>query len=422
MAPDERRGPDVGRGRPRDDADDDQGHDAGPGAGRPADDDSDPILVRRLRDEIAASGPITFARFMEVALYDPDHGYYTTASDRGSRSGDFLSAPELHPVFGRLVGRQIAECWDRLDRPDPFVVRDLGAGSGALAAGVLAGLAVDRPDLLDHLVYEPVEVSDQRTRAIDARLRSLRQPPRPTAASTAQARPERIVGVVLANELLDALPVHRIEWRDGVVLERYVDWRDDWFAEVSGPPSDPSLATRPGVADALMPSGAIGEVCLAMDRWVAATAASLARGYLLVWDYGHEAADLYSPRRAAGTLLAYRGHRVHDDPFRDVGRQDLTAHVDLTALGRAATANGLELAGRTSQAAFVAMLGLGDLLAERSQADIAELDAYLELRAAAVRLLDPRALGGFAVLAFGRDVPAATLTGFRDPRALGGVG
>jgi len=373
----------------------------------PATVESDPDLVARLAAEIERGGPMTFARFMEVALYDPDGGYYTSATARPTREGDFLTAPELHPVFGRLVGRQLVEMWQRLDRPDPFVVREHGAGAGTLGLTALRGIREDGSELVDAIRYEPVEVNPHRRAELLERFE---------AADLAHRIGEPtgpMVGVVLANELLDALPVHRVERRDGLLLETFVDWDGTTFRDRPGPPSTPALAERLADEGVLLSEGQRAEICLAIGPWVAGVAADLVGGCLLVADYGHPAPELYGPARAGGTLRAYIGHRVHDDPYRHVGRQDLTAHVDITALERAAESAGLVVLGRTTQAEFLTGLGIGDLLAEAARSTTAELASYLELRSAVVRLLDPRALGAFRVVAAGRGIePAPPLAGF----------
>ncbi len=373
---------------------------------------SDAVLVERLRAEIERDGPITFARFMEVALYDPERGYYASPVARPTREGDFLTAPETHPVFGRCVGRQLTECWERLDRPDPFVLREYGAGAGTLGLSVLQGLAADDSELAEAIRYEPVEVNPYRRAELAERL----------AEAGVDARlglPEGpVLGVVMANEFLDALPVHRVEGRPAGLVELYVAWDGRGFVDVAGPPSTPALAERLGREGVSLADGQRGEICLRLDAWVAEVAAALERGYVLAIDYGYPAVDLYAPRRRAGTLLAYAGHRVHDDPYRHIGGQDLTAHVDLTALELAGRAAGLTTLGSTSQAEFLAGLGLGELLASAGQASSAALGEYLELRSAALRMLDPRAMGAFRVVVLGRRVstePALRGLAFRLP-------
>ena len=347
----------------------------------------EPELVERLRAEIEATGPITFARFMDRALYEPDLGYYRSVTPRPGRSGDFLTAPETHPIFGRAVARQLDEVWRLLDRPDPFVVREYGPGTGALAAAMLDGLAADGSGLREVLRYEAVEVDDRAD--------------------------EPIVGCVLANEVLDALPVHRVVRRGNGLRELLVDWNDGHFVEAERDLSTPDLADRLAGEDIELAEGQHAEICLALDGWVEAAARGLGRGVVLLIDYGHPAAELYGPRRLAGTLRAYVNHRVHDDMFANVGRQDLTAHVDLTAVERAAARAGLGALGVTTQAEFLVGLGVGELLTAVQSDPSTTLESYLELRSALGRLLDPAATGAFKVMAFGRDIaPGADLRGF----------
>ncbi|MEO7230736.1 MAG: SAM-dependent methyltransferase, partial [Candidatus Limnocylindrales bacterium] len=228
-----------------------------------------------------------------------------------------------------------------------------------------------------------------------------------------------VVGLVLANEVLDALPIHQVRGAAaGNLIERFVELgADHSFRFTDGPPSTPGLADRLARAEVKLAPGQVAEVCLALDGWVAEAAAGLSRGLLLAIDYGHPAAALYAATR--GSLLrAYVHHRVHDDPFANIGRQDLTAHVDLTAVESAAARAGLAHLGTTTQAEFLAGLGVGDLLVELQTAPGAELGAYLEARSAIFRLLDPAATGRFAVLCFGRGIPVdAPLRGlsFRLP-------
>lgn len=392
---------------------------------------SDPRLVRRIRAEIEAAGRITFARFMELCLYDAEAGYYTTSAERGTREGDFLTAPEMHPIFGRALARQLEELWERLDRPDPFTLREYGAGSGALAAAVLDGLRAAGSGLFEALRYEPREISPARIERIRLRLAETGLADHlvqhsGSAGAPGPASEPLLVGCVLANEFLDALPVHRLVVRSGQLREIHTVWRDGWFGDEEGPPADrariePLLEGAPPLAE-----GQRLEVAPATREWVTEVAAELGRGVVLVIDYGASAADLYGPRRRAGSLLAYRGHRVSEDPYDALGRQDLTAHVDFSMLEAAARESDLVVLGRTTQAEFLAGLDLGGLLLEEQQA-ARDLATYLAARAAARRLLDPAATGRFGVLLLGREVaPEPPLHGlsFRvsealDPRPVG---
>ncbi len=384
--------------------------------------ESDPVLVGRIRDEILASGPMTFARFMEIALYDPERGYYRAAEVRPGRAGDFLTAPELHPIFGRAVAHAVDEMWGALGRPAPFTLREYGAGSGTLAVTILDELRASGSPLHRSLRYEPVEIADRRraelrerlaTAGHEGRLAAGRHGGRLDDGRAPLGPPDApIVGCVLANEFLDALPVHRWEQRDGRLHELYVDWRPDddtgggQFVDRPGPPSTPEIAERLAAEGIRPAEGQRGEVCLALEGWVAEVSRSLGRGYVLVIDYGHPAEVLYGSARRGGTLRAYVRHRVGADPYAHIGSQDLTAHVDITALLAAADREGLTTIAVTTQAEFLVGAGAGELLAAIQADPSTTLPEYLELRASLTRLVDPAAMGGFRVVALGRDVPA----------------
>jgi SAM-dependent MidA family methyltransferase len=382
-----------------------------PGAPLP---ESDARLVERIAGEIRHEGPMPFARFMELALYDPEAGYYTAnrgeeAGDTGpGRAGDFLTAPEGHPIFGWAIARHLESVWQALGRPARFVVREYGAGTGALAAGVLDGLRRADAALRRAIRYQAVDASDTRLAALRHRLEASG-----LAASIEpfDARPE--AGAVVANELLDALPVHRVEGGpDGALLERFVTLGEDGrFETTLGAPSTPALAARLMAEGIELAPGQPAEVCLAVDPWVADASAGLAAGELLLIDYGYPADELYRLGRGS-TLRAYHRHRVHADPLVAIGRQDLTAHVDLTAVERAAVEAGLAPIGRTTQARFLAALGAGELLVGLQTEPTTDLAGYLEAKSALVRMLDPRVTGAFAVLALGRGLEAGHVRGF----------
>ena len=375
----------------------------------------DADLAARIRAEIAADGPMPFARFMDLALYDPAGGYYRGEAARPGRDGDFLTAPELHPIFGQLLARAMAEIWERLDRPDPFIIREHGAGTGALASSLLHG-AADLP-MWDALRYQPVEVDPRRLIALRDTLTADGLDDRLDLDAATDVASDRaldgapdapFVGVVLANEVLDALPVHRVRRRDDRLVELAVELDPDGaLVEIEIQPTTPALAERLRSEGIDLVDGQTAEICLAVEGWIAHASAALTRGVVLLIDYGALAAELYDPvRRRAGTLRAYVRHQVHDDPYRNIGRQDLTAHVDVTAIERAAAAAGLTTIGITTQAE--ALMGLGvEAHLQSIQADPATtLEAYTLLRSSLMRLLDPAAMGRFRVMAFGRDWPA----------------
>jgi SAM-dependent MidA family methyltransferase len=368
--------------------------------------------------EIDRRGPITFARFMELALYTPGIGYYRVASARPGRGGDFLTAPETHPIFGWALARQAEEVWQLLGRPEPFVIQEHGSGAGTLVLAILEGLKAAGSALADVVRFQPVEIEPRRTEELARRLELAGHPERLVrdgSNSASEGLPRSpIDGLVLANEVLDALPVHRVRGTGDGIEELYVDFEAGQLREVAGPPSDLRLAARLDAEGVQLRAGQQAEISLVLDKWVEVAARGLARGLLLIVDYGHPAAELYDPvRRPRGTLLGYRRHRAVDDPFRNVGRQDLTAHVDVTAVERAGIRAGLDHIGTTTQAELLAGLGVGDLLTELRERPETTADAYLEARAALVRMIDPASMGRFRALGFSRGLPAsATLRGF----------
>ncbi|MHB8459419.1 MAG: class I SAM-dependent methyltransferase [Candidatus Limnocylindrales bacterium] len=373
--------------------------------------DSDPVLMARLRAAITTGGPLTFARFMELALTDREHGYYATSHDRPTRSGDFLTAPELHPIFGATIARSLEEQWQLLGRPDPYLLREYGAGSGTLAEDILRALERDGSQLLEAIAYTPIELMRDREARIRDRLATAGFARAVAGDSRGSGDRGDRAGTILANEFLDALPVHRVERRNGRLVELYVDWSAEdggRFAEAPAEPSTPLLARRLAAEEIELAEGQRAEVNLAIDTWVTEALPTLDRGFAIVLDYGSEAAALHAPNRMGGTLRAYTAHRAHGDPFVAVGRQDLTAHVDFTAVERAAAAAGWRTFGLTSQAEFLVGSGLGEIIAARMAAPDLELAGGLALRAAVARLLDPNALGGFRVLVLGRGLPEET--------------
>lgn len=368
---------------------------------------SDPELLAAIRAEIARDGPMTFARFMEIALYDPARGYYRGAAVRPGRAGDFLTAPEAHPLFGRTLARFALAVHAAIGGPGPFTIREHGAGSGALAAPLTAELlaAPDGPRAIRYLV---AEVEPSRVQAVRAGIDDARVTVEPD-----DGRP--IDGLIVSNEVLDALPTHRVVQRDGDLRQVLVGLGPDGgLIDVEAAPTTPALAARLAAGSIALRDGQRAEICLAVDDWIERAAAGLGRGVLLLIDYGYPAPDLYDPRRRfAGTLATYLGHQVGEDPYRAIGRQDLTAHVDITAVANAASHAGLTAIGATTQADFLSRLGAGELLVAEQTRPGATLQTYLEARSALVRMIDPGAMGRFRALAFARALPlGVALPGF----------
>jgi SAM-dependent MidA family methyltransferase len=372
-------------------------------------------LTAVIRAEIQSNPDrrITFDRYMDLALYEPDLGYYRQPADRPTDAGDFLTAPETHAIFGWTVARRIESMWTELGRPRPLDLIEFGAGSGTLALSILEGMrrhgSADRnaADLLAAIRYEPVESNPNRLADLRERFEKAGLAGRlatsnsdGSARGTASNESVPVTGVILANEFLDALPVHRFVIRGGTLLELYVAWKDG-FVEVAGEPSTPALAQRiaeDGLDAGQLAEGQVGEISLGLGEWLRGVAARLTRGYAIVIDYGHDAAELYGPRRLAGTLLGYRGHRVVENQFDAPGQVDLTAHVDFTALEKLAAANGFRTVSSTTQSEFLVAAGLEEELRALQASPDLTLADYTRARSGIVRMLDPRHMGRFRVL------------------------
>ncbi len=363
----------------------------------------DPDLAERIRDEIRRGGPMPFARFMWLCLYDPAGGYYVTNEGRPGRTGDFITAPELHPIFGATLSDLVLDVWERLGEPDSMTVREIGPGTGTLAASLLGASRGTRLD--GRVRYQLVETAGRATDALASRLADAGLAEADVTPAEAPGTP--FSGIVIANEVLDALPVHRVRQRGGALREIAVDVvADGRFVETETDPTTPALAARLADDGVVLADGQTAEICLELDAWVAHATADLARGLLLLIDYGAPGAQLYDPvRRRDGTLRAYVRHQVHDDPYRHVGRQDLTAHVDVTAVERAARTAGLSTIGVTTQAEALVGLGIQDRLREIQADPSTSLEEYLVVRSSLMRLLDPAAMGRFRVMGFGRGWP-----------------
>jgi SAM-dependent MidA family methyltransferase len=368
--------------------------------------------------EIAAHGRIAFERFMALALYHPEHGYYSRPGLAWGRNGDYETSPEVHPVFGYLWARQILECWERLGKPAAFDLVEPGAGSGAFAAAMLDWLrerapecyAAARPALLDG---HPRRLDEQRA-TLEARGH------RAEFALLADwlAEPEPIEGIVISNELFDAFPVHLVERRGDELREWYVVAGADGLALELAAASTPALAAHFARLGVRPGDECRAEVSLAAIEAMRGIAARLARGYLLTIDYGHEAARLYAPWRRMGTLMAFRDHSPQPDPLALPGETDLTAHVDLTSLAAAASSEGFEAAPSVSQAEALVALGIGEQLEGARDGAARDLSAYASARRAVDTLLDPTGLGRIRVLA---QAKGADLEGLRCLQDVAGA-
>src|SRR5580658_3806916 len=333
-------------------------------------------LATALSEHIRAWGAITFAKYMDACLYDPQHGSYTRAEQLPRR--DYFTSVDASPIFGRLLARQFQEMWVQLGRPAELMLVEPGAATGSLAAQILDFTAESFPEFYSALQYVAVERSAAR--------RTAAAPLAPHLAARKFAMvsdmPTHIsCGCIFSNEFFDALPVHRLMREGNELREIYVAVAADGLCEQFGAISSPGLAeylTEQGIT---LQEGQLAEVNLEACTWIAEMGARLGRGFVLTIDYGHEAEELYDYRHMRGTLLAYEKHRASENFFRAPGQQDLTAHVNFTALERYGARAGLQRTGLTSQSNF--------LLSLARHSDFAELQspAMSESEQARARLL-----------------------------------
>ena len=334
----------------------------------------------RIVGEIAAAGGwISFARYMQLALHEPGIGYYASGARKFGPQGDFVTAPELGSLFGRTLARELRP-FDR--------ILELGAGSGALADVLTREL-----DYEYWVLETSAELRARQRARLGDRVRHL------------ERLPERFRGAVIANEVVDAMPVHVVHWTERGILERGVDAQVRW---ADRPATGELLAAAQRIS---VPAPYVSEIGLAARAWMRTLAQTLESGAIFVVDHGFPAHEYYHPQRASGTLMCHYQHRAHADPFARPGEEDITAHVDFSALADAATQAGARVLGYTTQAQFLVNCGITDVLGE---ANVQNALHYAPLAAEAQRLLSPAEMGElFKVLAVGTaDCPP--LTGFSN--------
>lgn len=387
---------------------------------------SDNQLLRNLIAHKIAASPqqrITFAEYMDLVLYHPEQGYYATGAVNIGSEGDFFTSPHLGNDFGELLAEQFAEIWDILGQPTPFTLIEMGAGQGLLAADVLHYLHDQHSDCYESLEYIIVEkaaglIAQQQQLLKKIPILDKLQPLPIRWCSLAEIPENSIIGCCFSNELVDALPVHQVVLEQGKLQEIYVatstnivDNEID-FVEIIDTLSTSQITAYFDIVGINLMSGAYpegyrSEVNLAALDWLNSIANRLQRGFLLTIDYGYSAERYYQPARHQGTLQCYWRHQHHDNPYLYIGHQDITAHVDFTALERQGELSGLQKVGFTQQGLFLMALGLGDRIStlsyrdsDRGQTNAAAQDVMniMQRRDALHQLINPMGLGGFGVL------------------------
>jgi len=352
------------------------------------------LIIERIQKE----GPLTFAEYMRMALYDPNYGYYTTGPTKIGWEGDYYTSTDVSAFFAHCMGRQLYQWWQKLGQPGRFIVSEQGAGRGDLAQGIHAWAKRDAPEFYAALDYgiEDIRLGQD----VNAPVSSAGASPPPS--------------VILSNELIDAFPAHIVEARDQRLYEIYVDFQGDRLCEVPGEPSTAEVANYLDsykIPWASFGDGWRAEINLDALRWMRRTAHLFRRGFILVIDYGDKARALYTRYRHRGTLACYFHHQMNERPLVRPGEQDITAHVNFNALIQEGRRQGLRLNKFTTQRLWLEDLGIHEELEQRRLSEFAEADTarasdrgqvallqWYNLRQRVAALTDPTGMGNFKVL------------------------
>ena len=369
-------------------------------------------LERSLIGHIAKYGPVTFESFMNFVLYDNYQGYYPTRRRTSGlkpigTDGDYFTSPTTHPVFGALLALQLREMWLLLDSPSEFTVIEMGAGDGTLRSDILEYVQQELPDFAQTIRYVATD---------------LVPPSNVNGVIDNSCLPVDVVGCIISNELLDAYPFNRFIVQDGVVKEIFVDYQGGEFVDSIGEVSEPEITARVDPFLHSLTEGYKGEVNLRLAYWSDSVSAALQRGYVITIDYGYDRPDLYEPSRRSGSMRCYYQHTLSQDPLRRIGKQDITSHVDFTAVDHTLMVNRIKRVGKLSQRQFLLNLGLKDfsdditlrsltkeLSREDSQENLAGVDA----------LIDAEGLGKFRVAVHSKSIDQAhRITGITGRKSL----
>lgn len=364
-------------------------------------------LAAILAERVRRFGPITFAEFMREALYHPLHGYYT--KPEAVRFADYYTSVDVHPIFGRLLARQFLEMWEQMDRPAQFTLVEVGASVGRLSGHILEFAKSKLPEFYSALRYLAVERSPARSDQLATRLAPFVRDGQCVASIEIPAKIS--AGCVFSNELLDSMAVHRVVQSLAGLQELFVTHDGTNFVEVAQPLSTCAISEYFAAQQISLQRGQQAEAGLEACDWIMEIGRRLERGFVLTIDYGHEAADLFDAHHMAGTMLAYSEHQAKENYYAAVGEQDLTAHVNFTALRLWGERAGLRTLGLVSQTTFLLALGEGNEFDDLYDDGMDESDrvrARLQLKT----LIYPEGMGErFQVLMQGKGMPEPRLTG-----------
>ncbi len=375
------------------------------------------FILSRIRE----SGQVSFSRFMEWCLYHPDYGYYNSEGTKIGKEGDYYTAPSVHPFFGRLVAKQLLQMSEILGS-ERFSVVEMGAGRGFLCLDILDWAREKAPVFYRRIHYRILDASRRFLQEQRDRLALHEREGKVSWGEEGETEKDECLneGCFLSNELVDAFPVHRVVFAGGKLRELYVGEREGGFAELTGDISLPEIGEYFDAFGVALEEGQQAEVNLRARQWMRGVGRSLRRGFVITIDYGHLAGELYAPWRRSGTIMCYFRHRVSENPYERVGGQDMTAHVNFSALIREGEEAGLAFTGLVPQYRFLIGLGLfGEM--EDAAKGMSELEG-LKMRLSLKHLIEPGMGMGesFKVLIQHKGVEKPQLDGMRDLRSIPG--
>jgi SAM-dependent MidA family methyltransferase len=316
------------------------------------------ILKQKIIEKIKEEGPITFETFMNMALYEPDLGYYTSDKTDIGKTGDFYTSQHVHSVFGTMIGKQIKEFWELTGKPDDFVVVEPGAGAGYMCRDILDYLK--KNGLFNSINYAIVEMNPVVQKRQANLLKDYSDKVK-WVSSLKELNP--IKGCILSNELLDSFPVHMIEMNDEV-KEIFVTYKDDSLSEIIGYPSTDAVIKYINEFSLKLPKGYRTEINLRIKDWLMSVHEVLLEGFILTIDYGYPSYEYYDEDRNRGTLLCYHKHQVTEDPYSNIGDQDITAHVNFSSVRKWGEEFGFTILGFCQQGPYLVSLGIDEVIQE----------------------------------------------------------
>lgn len=316
-------------------------------------------LERIIRDRITSHGPMSFHEFMQRVLYEPGLGYYTSEETEIGREGDFYTSPHAHRIFGAMLGRQAIECWEYMGRPEVFDILEFGGGRGWLCRDMLDYIReMEIYSCIRYTLFElNPEMASRQRELLSAHEGKVRWSQR-----ILEVKP--VKGLILSNELIDAFPVHLVEFNGGTWQEVYVGLEAEALKETLLPLAGKDMSGYLHEYAPSPPDGYRTEVNLSARKWLTGISESLEEGFIVTIDYGYPASDYYDPERRRGTLLCYKEHETTEDWLSDIGEQDITAHVNFTDMCRHGEALGLSTLGFARQGVYLVSLGIDEVLVE----------------------------------------------------------